>query len=69
MELGQGLQGFAQCAPETMGRITMPSVEERLLRRKTDLEAQLEDINNALTALQSNPEVLKILCLISKVNY
>ena len=28
-----------------------------------------EDINEAIDALEANPEVLKIMCLISKVNY
>ena len=46
-----------------------PTVEERLLRRKSDLELQLKDVTAALEALQANPEILKIMCLISKVNY
>lgn len=51
------------------GRMVQPTIEDRLLRRKQQLEADLADINAALDALQANPEVLKIMCLISKVNY
>jgi hypothetical protein len=46
-----------------------PSIEERLLQQKQRLESNLSDVNAALEALQANPEVLKIMCLISKVNY
>lgn len=54
---------------EGPGRMVQPTIEDRLLRRKNQLEADLTDVNAALEALQSNPEVLKIMCLISKVNY
>ena len=37
--------------------------------RQKQLEKDLGDVNNALEALQANPEVLKIMCLISKVRY
>lgn len=69
MELGMSAQCNTVPSMDIGCRNTMPTVEERLLRRKSDLESQLEDINNALSALQANPEVLKIMCLISKVNY
>ena len=45
------------------------SIEERLINRKMSLESDLEDVNNALEALQKNPEILKVMCLISKVRY
>lgn len=51
------------------GKFVQPSIEDRLLQRKNALESDLNDVNAALEALQSNPEVLKIMCLISKVNY
>ncbi len=50
-------------------RLISPSIEDRLLQRKSNLESDLKDVNAALEALQANPEVLKIMCLISKVNY
>jgi hypothetical protein len=45
------------------------TIEDRLLARKQSLTRDLADVNAALDALQANPEVLKVLCLISKVNY
>lgn len=66
MEIGYGSESKM---PMCDSRMTQPTVEERLLRRKADLEAQLKDINSALEALQANPEILKVMCLISKVNY
>ena len=69
MEIGYGNQrNEVSCVP-SIGRDVQPTIEERLLRRKSQLEADLADVNNALEALQANPEVLKIMCLISKVNY
>ncbi len=70
MEIGYG--GLQGRIPETAcvdSRNTMPSIEDRLIQRKSQLERDLKDVNEALNALQANPEVLKIMCLISKVNY
>lgn len=68
MEIGYG--GDCKVASiDGLGRNIQPSIEDRLLRRKAQLEADLQDVSNALEALQANPEVLKIMCLISKVNY
>lgn len=70
MEIGYGGQtNMVADVPQGIGRNMMPTIEDRLLRRKSQLEADLNDVNTALEALQGNPEVLKILCLISKVNY
>ena len=46
-----------------------PTIEERLLRKKLSLERDLKDVNAALEALQANPEILKVMCLITKVRY
>ena len=64
-----GYVGNTQCVPSLDSQINQPTIEQRLLQKKSRLEADLADINNALEALQANPEVLKIMCLISKVNY
>lgn len=66
-----GYRGETACVPNSggLGRDIQPTIEDRLLRRKSALEADLKDVSEALEALQSNPEVLKIMCLISKVNY
>lgn len=69
MEIGY-VNSKNQCYPDPTATIDRsPTVEERLLRRKSDLELQLKDVTAALEALQANPEILKIMCLISKVNY
>ena len=70
MEIGySGNQPVETTGSLCDGRRIQPTIEERLLRRKHDLESNLKDVNEALEALQANPEVLKIMCLISKVNY
>ena len=46
-----------------------PTIEERLLGRKEKLTRELADVTAALEALQANPEILKVMCLITKVNY
>ena len=69
MEIGYGDNIKNQVSCDTPMRNIQPTIEDRLLRRKAQLEADLADVNNALEALQANPEVLKIMCLISKVNY
>ena len=45
-----------------------PTITEQLKQEKVVLEERLAKVNEALTALQANPEVEKILNLISKVN-
>ena len=69
MEIGYVDNIKNQVSCDTPMRNIQPTIEDRLLRRKAQLEADLADVNNALEALQANPEVLKIMCLISKVNY
>ena len=70
MEVGYSGRGEGTCeSPQALVRNIQPSIEERLLRRKNQLEGDLKDVNVALEALQANPEILKIMCLISKVNY
>jgi len=65
-----GYRGETQCVPSGLGgKIIQPTIEERLIQRKNALESDLKDVTDALEALQANPEVLKIMCLISKVNY
>lgn len=68
MEIGYGRLTSPQTDCESKG-ISQPSIEDRLIQQKNMLESRLKDVNAALEALQSNPEVLKIMCLISKVNY
>ncbi len=69
MEIGYGGNATAQCQSSLQGGIAMPTLEDRLNQRKFQLESSLKDINEALDAIKSNPDVLKILNLISKVNY
>lgn len=64
-----GYRGETACLPSLDSSMKQPSIEDRLLQRKIRLESDLQDVNNALEALRANPEVLKIMCLISKVNY
>ena len=49
------------------GECRRPSLQERLENQKAELEANLVRVNAALDALKANPEVTKVLELISKV--
>lgn len=67
MEIGYSGTGQA-CMPVEVG-YSNPTVEQRLLQRKVQLETDLKEVNDALEALQANPEIMKVLGLISKVRY
>ena len=69
MEIGYGKNQMVSSGPALTDRCITPSIEDRLLQKKERLEQDLQDINAALEALQANPEILKIMVLISKVNY
>ena len=61
-----------KCVPSSQvgpSRPYTPTLEERLLERKHHYEASLKEINEALAALQANPELLKIVNLVTKINY
>ena len=51
------------------GTITPPTITERLRDQKKRLEIQLEQINEALAALDSNPEVARTVDAISKLGH
>lgn len=52
--------GSADCAPKRV------SITEGLESRKARLQGQLREIDDALTALQANPEIEKVLNLVGK---
>ena len=56
-----------QCGDMPTPSCESPSVVENLKRRKLSLTKQLSDVNNALAALEDNPEVMKVLELLAKV--
>lgn len=45
-----------------------PDVVEILAARQVDLQSKLDDVNNALKALQDNPQVANVLKLVSKAS-
>ena len=51
------------------GVLTHPTMTERLRDRKRRLEYELEKINEALAALESNPEVARTVDAISKLGH
>lgn len=67
MEIGIGMANT--CSPATRDEIKMPTVVDRLTQRKFQLQSSLKDVTEALEALEANPEVMKIINLVSKVNY
>jgi chaperonin cofactor prefoldin len=56
------------CCPQPAMSIQPASIVDTMKLRKTVLESQLKEVNEALEALESNPEVTKILHLVSKVS-
>ena len=56
-------------APSTScDRYVQQTVTERLMRRKKDLECELERINSALTALTDNPQIQGVIDTLSKLS-
>lgn len=45
------------------------TIEQRLIQKQQCLKRELHEVTEALEALQANPEILKVMSLISKVNY
>ena len=65
MEIGLGNKypTAMDCVPRQI------SLTENLENRKVQLEAQLLEINQAIEALEKNPELQGLLDVISKVRY
>jgi len=59
-ELGIPMWELAQKAPTRM------TISQMLLAKKSALEQQLADVSAALDALRANPEIAKVVELISK---
>jgi len=49
--------------------LTNPSMTERLHRLRKSLESKLEKVNEAISALESNPEVARTVDAISKLGH
>ena len=60
-----------QCDPcnTPVGMLKKETIEERLTYKKSRLEYELKEVNEALEALKANPGISKVLCLISKIGY
>jgi len=54
--------------PEQPSLPVRRSVSEKLTQEKLELEARLEEINEALSALQSNPGIEHVLNLVTKAS-
>lgn len=46
-----------------------PTLRERLVAQKADLTQRLADLDNAISALDANPNFEQVLDVIGKVNY
>lgn len=57
-----------KCKPCDVGRRSEPDVVEILTARQAELQGKLDDVNNALKALQDNPQVANVLKLVSKAS-
>lgn len=60
-ECGQGMMNAAAYKP--------PTVMERLRAQRSDLVRRLTDVNEAIEAFESSPEMAAVLEKLSKINY
>jgi hypothetical protein len=51
------------------GRSYNPTLRERLIAQKADLSQRLDNVENAIQALDANPNFEQVLNVIGKVNY
>ena len=56
------------CADESPKECTKPDLRDGLVNRKKLLEIKLADLNAAISALEANPEVAKLLELVGKAS-
>jgi len=57
----------AQCeSGQSLGRPRKMSMKEKLFQEKSHIEARLSTINEALAALEANPQVEKVLEILSR---
>ena len=54
-------------SPSMVKDCRQPTIRERLDDQKSHLESQLKRVNEAIDALNANPETARVLELISKV--
>lgn len=59
--IGGCCESLKQCEVEN-------AVSDRLLNRKKRLELQLSEVNEALDALQKNPEIQRVLDLVARAS-
>lgn len=50
-------------------RIRMPSIRERLIDKKANLESSLQEVNEAIKMLDENPAFEKVQDAIAKAGY
>lgn len=48
--------------------VVRPNIKDGLVSRRTRLKAQLDDIELAISALEANPEIAKVLELVGKAS-
>lgn len=53
---------------QAAGLIHNPTMTERLEAEKKALEARLAEVNKALTAMQSKPEIAELIDIVTKVS-
>lgn len=60
------LAGYGGGGAKALGRIHRPTITQQLEERKKGLLFELKRLNDALDALKANPEVEKVMNLVSK---
>ena len=58
-----------QYASRTLGITKNVPLLTRLKEQKTDMESRLADINNAIVALEGNPEVQSVIEALNKLGH
>jgi len=66
MAYGEIMDAVCEAPSKQLRQANPPTLLQNLNMKKSSLEAQLKDVNDAISALEANPEVEKILNLIGK---
>jgi uncharacterized membrane protein YfbV (UPF0208 family) len=64
--MSSGLIPYADSPPQSGGLGERATIKQRLTRQKTELESRLKQVNDALDAMNSQPEVAELLELVMR---
>lgn len=73
MDIGQGSYGEANALPISAAKeislMRNPNMTQILTAKKERLELELSEVNEALAALKANPEIERVINLVTKIRH